>query len=83
MGQLADINAWVNSVVWGPPMMILLIGSGIVLTFATGGIQFRRFGFALKQVQRLDVGVTMEFMIFQEILVNSLGDFLYIMVVWI
>ena len=35
-------NTWLNGYVWGPPMIVLLVGTGIVLTFLTGGIQFRR-----------------------------------------
>ena len=50
MDWLLNLNSTVNSIVWGPPMMVLLIGSGIVLTIATGGVQFRRFGFAVRQV---------------------------------
>ncbi len=36
------INA-VNAFVWGPPMMILLIGTGLWITLGTGFIQVRRF----------------------------------------
>ncbi len=31
-------------------MLALLIGAGLVLTVATGGVQFRRFGFAIREV---------------------------------
>lgn len=34
--------------VWGIPMLIWLVGGGIILTVATGGIQFRRLGWILK-----------------------------------
>ena len=50
MEWLLDLNSSVNSVVWGPPMMVALIGSGILLSIATKGVQFRRFLFAVKQV---------------------------------
>ena len=43
-------NGWLNSIVWGPPMLILLVGTGILLTFITGGAQFRYLGFALREV---------------------------------
>ncbi|MCI2058735.1 MAG: amino acid carrier protein [Oscillibacter sp.] len=33
---------------WGTPMLIWLVGGGIVLTIAVGGIQFRRLGYVLK-----------------------------------
>ncbi len=48
MNLIAKINAAVNSVVWGPPMLILLVGTGILLTFMTKGFQFRKFGYAMK-----------------------------------
>ena len=44
------LNAWLNGYVWGPPMIVLLIGTGVVLTFLTGGIQFRRLGMAIREV---------------------------------
>ncbi|MDR7869712.1 MAG: amino acid carrier protein [Tissierellaceae bacterium] len=33
---------------WGLPMLIWLVGGGIILTVATGGLQFRRLGWILK-----------------------------------
>lgn len=50
METLLALHDDLNALVWGPPMMALLIGAGIVLTIATGGIQFRRFGFAFRTV---------------------------------
>ena len=41
---LARWNTWLNGYVWGPPMIVLLVGTGIVLTILTGGVQFRRLG---------------------------------------
>ena len=43
-------NAWLNGYVWGPPMIVLLIGTGVALTVLTGGVQFRRLGLALREV---------------------------------
>jgi AGCS family alanine or glycine:cation symporter len=43
-------NAAVNRIVWGPPMLILLMGTGLVLTVLTGLVQFRHLGTALKEV---------------------------------
>ena len=43
-------NTWLNGYVWGPPMIVLLVGTGIVLTVLTGGIQFRRLGTAFIEV---------------------------------
>ena len=50
LDRLADANAVVNGYVWGLPMMVLLVGTGILLTLLTGGVQFRRLGFALREV---------------------------------
>ena len=38
----------VNSFVWGPIMLVLLVGTGIFLTFRTGWIQVRWFGYIMK-----------------------------------
>jgi alanine or glycine:cation symporter, AGCS family len=38
-----DLIGLVNSIIWGPPMMILLIGTGIWLTLGTRFIQIRQF----------------------------------------
>lgn len=42
---LSEIKNWV----WGPPLLILLIGTGIYLTILLKGMQFRYLGYALKQ----------------------------------
>jgi len=34
-------NAWLNGIVWGPPFMILLVGTGAFLTYKLGFFQFR------------------------------------------
>ena len=43
-------NGWLNGYVWGTPMLILLMGTGVVLTVLTRAVQFRYLGFALKEV---------------------------------
>ncbi len=48
MELIASINGAVNKVVWGAPMLILLIGIGILMTIRNRGIQFRKFGYAMK-----------------------------------
>lgn len=48
--QLAAWNDWLNGYVWGLPMIVLLIGTGLLLTVLTGGAQFRYLPFALKEV---------------------------------
>ncbi|MCS4534707.1 alanine/glycine:cation symporter family protein [Neisseria montereyensis] len=39
----------VDNWVWGPVMLILLVGTGILLTIRLKGLQFSMLGFALKQ----------------------------------
>jgi AGCS family alanine or glycine:cation symporter len=43
-------NGWLNALVWGPPMLVLLMGTGVVLLVVTGGVQFRHIGTALGEV---------------------------------
>jgi AGCS family alanine or glycine:cation symporter len=50
LDTLAAWNSWLNGYVWGLPTIILLVGTGLVLTLLTGIIQFRRLGFALVEV---------------------------------
>lgn len=47
---LLRLNSWLNGLVWGWPMIVLLMGSGFLLTVLTGAVQFRRFGFAMGEV---------------------------------
>jgi AGCS family alanine or glycine:cation symporter len=50
MEQIAAANSWLNGYVWGWPMIVLLLGTGVLLTVLTGGVQFRYLGFALGEV---------------------------------
>jgi AGCS family alanine or glycine:cation symporter len=50
MNILTRINDTLNAIVWGPPLMILLMGTGVLLTIVTGAIQIRKFGFAFREV---------------------------------
>lgn len=40
----------VGGIIWGPPLLILLVGTGIFLTFKLAFIQVRLFPYSLKQV---------------------------------
>ena len=42
------VNGKINDFVWGPIMLVLLVGTGVFLTFRTGWIQVRRFGYIMK-----------------------------------
>ncbi|TCI46086.1 sodium:alanine symporter family protein [Exiguobacterium sp. SH3S2] len=49
---MKQFESWVTSLsnlVWGPHLLILLIGTGIFLTFRLGFIQVTRLGFGLKE----------------------------------
>lgn len=41
-------NAAVNNVVWGIPMLVLLLATGVYLTVGTRFFQVRRFGYVIK-----------------------------------
>ncbi len=50
MGIFKTIEAFVGKVgafAWGPPMLILLVGTGLYLTLALRGLQFRKLGHSL------------------------------------
>lgn len=46
---ITAVNDWVNGIVWGPPFMILLVGTGCYLTARLGFIQFRHLGLAWRE----------------------------------
>jgi alanine or glycine:cation symporter, AGCS family len=50
MEQLLAFERALNGYVWGGPMIVLLIGTGLLLTILTGIVQFRYLGFALREV---------------------------------
>lgn len=43
-------NEWLNGYVWGLPMIVLLLGTGILLTLLTRGVQFRLFAMSVREV---------------------------------
>ncbi len=45
---IESINNSVNAFVWGVPAMICILGVGLVLALRTQFIQFRKFGYAMK-----------------------------------
>lgn len=49
--QQLDLNLIaIEDMVWGIPLLALLLGTGVFLTFLLKGVQFRYLGFAIKQV---------------------------------
>ena len=45
MDQFMNINKAVNGFVWGPVMLVLLVGTGVYLSIAVGFIQFSKIGY--------------------------------------
>ena len=45
---ITKVNSVINGFVWGPVMLALLVGTGIFLTFRTGWVQVRWFGYIMK-----------------------------------
>jgi len=45
---LLAFNDWLNLIVWSPPFMILLVGTGLYLTIRLGFFQFTQIGHAWK-----------------------------------
>ena len=50
MTAIMDFLDVINSFVWGPPMMIILVGTGVFLTIRLGFPQFMHTGYALKLI---------------------------------
>lgn len=48
LDSVAEINSKVNDVVWGVPMLVLLVGAGLFLTIRSRFVQFGHFGYAMK-----------------------------------
>ncbi|ARK32862.1 Amino-acid carrier protein AlsT [Halalkalibacter krulwichiae] len=46
--DILEILGRINNVLWGPPSLILLFGTGLFLTFVLKGLQFRRLIYAFK-----------------------------------
>ena len=50
MNNLQSLLITIDNFVWGPPLLILLVGTGVYFTFSLGLLQFRRLPSALKMV---------------------------------
>jgi len=46
---LLALNAKINTLVWGPPMLVALVGTGIYLTIRARFIQFRKCGLVCRE----------------------------------
>ncbi|GAB2490755.1 sodium:alanine symporter family protein [Alkalibacterium psychrotolerans] len=49
MDTFMEINDVVNDLVWGWPLLFLIVGTGLFLTVRTGFMSFTKFGYAMKQ----------------------------------
>lgn len=45
---IASVNGAINNVVWGVPMLVLLVGAGLFLSVRCDFVQFTRFGYAMR-----------------------------------
>ena len=45
---ITSINTALNNFIWGVPAMVCIIGVGLYLSFRTGFLQVRKFGYSLK-----------------------------------
>lgn len=50
MDQIEIYLSKIREIVWGAPLLLLLIGTGVYLTIILKGVQFRYLGYAIKQV---------------------------------
>ncbi len=48
MDAFMQLNSTLNGIVWGPPMLVLLIGTGVYLTFRTNFFAITKLGYVLK-----------------------------------
>jgi alanine or glycine:cation symporter, AGCS family len=46
--DMTDFLNWLSDFVWGPPTLVLLVGTGLLLTFRLGFYQFSSLPYALK-----------------------------------
>ena len=48
MDTIVQVNDFVNGIVWGVPLLILIFATGLYFTIRLGFFQFRHFGFLFK-----------------------------------
>jgi len=49
LDRIFQINSRLNEFIWGPAMIIAIVGIGIYLTLGTGLVQFRKFSTVLRE----------------------------------
>lgn len=45
---ITSINSFLNGIVWGPPILVLIIGTGLYLSLKTGFFSITKLGYILK-----------------------------------
>ena len=45
---IEEIVQYLKDIAWGPWMLVLLVGTGVYLSWRVGFLQFRKFGYAMK-----------------------------------
>ena len=45
---IEEVVKFLNDIAWGPWMLLLLVGTGVYLSCRVGFLQFRKFGYAMK-----------------------------------
>ena len=46
---ITDVNSFINNIVWGWPMIILILGTGLLLTIRSKCMQVHKFGTSMKE----------------------------------
>jgi alanine or glycine:cation symporter, AGCS family len=54
MQTIEELIATLSGIIWGPPMLILLVGTGLYLTIILKGLQFRALPHAIKLIWTKD-----------------------------
>ena len=45
---MIDFLNWLNGVLWGLPLIVLMVATGLYFTVRSGFFQFRHFGWIMK-----------------------------------
>lgn len=56
MAEFEKIVSKIDDIVWGVPLILLILSCGIFLTIRLGGVQFRKLGLALKYMVKEEEG---------------------------
>jgi AGCS family alanine or glycine:cation symporter len=48
--QISQAIGFVNGLVWGPPMLVLILGTGLYLTVGLGALPLRKLGFGFRML---------------------------------